>query len=107
MEPEDVFMCTYVILNDDDREQDHSQSEDIQFDTVQNGTSDVGASAADLLLALFSKPCKQIKHKPVIDAKQVSSETGYLPMAACILYEARVIWAQIGFLCVRGRVLCI
>ena len=51
------------------------QLEAIQSDTVQNSTSDVGASAADLLLALVSKPRKQIKQKPVIDAKQASSET--------------------------------
>ena len=78
-----------VILNDEDREQNHSQSSDMQLDTVQNSTSDVDASAADLLLALVGKPRKQIKQKPVIDAKQVLSETGYLPMAACILQEAR------------------
>ena len=54
-----------VILNDNEREQDHSQSEDIQFDTVQNGNSDVDASAADLLLALVSKPRKHKKQKPV------------------------------------------
>ena len=78
-----------VILNDKDREQNHTQSEDIQLDTVQNSTIGVDASAADLLHALSSKAPKQIKQKPVIDAKQVVSETGYLPMAACILQEAR------------------
>ena len=78
-----------VILNDKDREQNHTQSEDIQLDTVQNNISDVDASAADLLLALIGKSSKQVKQEPVIDAKQVSSETGYLPMAACILQEAR------------------
>ena len=78
-----------MILNDKDREQNHTQSEDIQLDTVQNSTSDVDASAADLLHALVGKPHKQIKQKPVIDAKQVLSETGYLPMAACILQKAR------------------
>ena len=56
---------------------------------MQNSTSDVDASAADLLFALVGKPRKQIKQKTVIDAKQVVSETGYLPMAACILQEAR------------------
>ena len=76
-----------VILNDKDREQNHAQSKDIQLDTVQNSTIDVAASAADLLLALFGKSPKQIKQKPVIDAKQVLSETGFLPMAACRLQE--------------------
>ena len=66
-----------VILNDKDREQNHAQSEDIQLDTVQNSTIGVDASAADLLHALSSKAPKQIKQKPVIDAKQVLSETGY------------------------------
>ena len=56
---------------------------------MQNSTSDVDASAADLLLALFGKSPKQIKQKPVIDAKQVSSETRYLPMVAFILQETR------------------
>ena len=42
-----------VILNDKDREQNHTQSKDIQLDTVQNSTIDVDASAADLLHALF------------------------------------------------------
>ena len=78
-----------MILSDKDREQNHTQSKDIQLNTVQNSTIDVGASAADLLLALFGEPPKQIKQKPVIDAKQVLSEAGYLPMAACILQEAR------------------
>ena len=78
-----------MILNDKDREQNHAQSEDIQLDTVQNSTIGIDASAADLLHALSSKAPKQIKQKPVIDAKQVVSETGYLPMAACILQEAR------------------
>ena len=54
-----------------------------------NSTIDVDASAADLLHALVGKSPKQVKQKPVIDAKQVLSETGYLPMAACILQEAR------------------
>ena len=85
----DQHWALYVILNDKDREQNHAQSEDIQLDTVQNSTIGVDASAADLLLALVGEPPKQIKQKPVIDAKQVVSETGYLPMAACILQEAR------------------